>query len=101
MNSAVMGRLTAGINKVCVKNRHVANYLEMEGHRDGSLFETAWMLILCESENGIYLPQRTQAALLFFVPLSVDTCLCGHGSPNAPTPCCYGLISFRTPCFPD
>lgn len=65
VNSAVMGRLTAGINKVCVKNRHVANYLEMEGQRDGSLFETAWMLILCESENGICLPQRTQAALRF------------------------------------
>lgn len=91
-------RLAASINMVCVwKKRHVANYLEMEGQRDGTLFGTAWTLMLSESENGISLAQGKATSLPFSVYLSQDTSLLCR--PDAPTFCCHGRFSLKTPCF--
>lgn len=82
MNSAALVRFTARINMVCVKKRHVGNYQEMEGQRDGSLFGTAWTLMLSESENGISLPQRKETALPFCPFVSGHVCC---ATPDAPT----------------
>ncbi len=65
LDSAASVRLTARINLACVKKRQGCNYTETEGQRDGSLFATAWTLLLSEDENGIYLPQRKETTLHF------------------------------------
>lgn len=65
MDSAALVRLAAGINLDCVKKRQGCNYPETEGQRDGSLFATAWTLLHSETENEIYLLQRTETALPF------------------------------------
>lgn len=81
VNSAALVRFTARINMVCVKKRHVGNYQKMEGQRDGSLFGTAWTLMLSESENGISLPQRKETALPFSPFVSGHVCC---ATPDAP-----------------
>lgn len=65
VDSAALVRLTARINLACVKKRQGCNYKEREGQRDGSLFATAWTLLLSKSENEIYFPQRKETALPF------------------------------------
>lgn len=62
---AKLVRLTTRINMVFVKKRHVGNYPEKEGQRDGGAFATTWTLMLSRSENGIYFPQRKETALPF------------------------------------
>lgn len=62
MEGAALVRLTARINLACVKKSQGCNYTEMEGQRDGSLFATAWTLLLSDCENGIYLVQRKETA---------------------------------------
>lgn len=65
VDSAALVRLTARINLDCEKKRQGCNYTETEGQRDGSLFATAWTLLLSQDENGIYWPQRKETALHF------------------------------------
>ena len=58
LDSAASMRYAARINMACVKKSQGYNYTEMERRKDGSLFATAWTLLLSASENEVYLPQR-------------------------------------------
>ncbi len=82
-DSTALVRLTARINLECVKKRQGCNYPETEGQRDGSLFATAWTLLLSKTENGIYLLQRKENALSF----------CPFVSQRVPPPCHMRLHS--------
>lgn len=82
VDSAALVRRAARINLACVKKKHGCNYTETAGQRDGSLFATAWTLLLSESENGIYLPQRKETTLPF----------CPFVSQHVPLLCSYTLL---------
>lgn len=77
VDSAASVRLATRINMVFVKKRHVGNYPEKEGQRDGSAFATTWTLMLSKSENGIYFPPRKRL-LSLFVPESLSMSLLCH-----------------------
>lgn len=77
VDSAALVRLTARLNLAGVKKKQGCNYIETEGQKDGSLFATAWTLLLSERENAIYLPQRKETALP----------LCPFVSPRVPSLC--------------
>lgn len=63
--SVALVRVGTRINLACVKKRQGCNYTEMEGQRDGTLFATAWTLLLRESEKRICLLLRKETALHF------------------------------------
>lgn len=69
--SAALLRLPARINRACVKKSPGCNYTEMEGQRGGSLFDTAWTLLLTASENRMYVPQKRHCAPWFSLRRSI------------------------------
>lgn len=75
---------------LCRKKRHVANHLETQGQRDGTLSGTAWTLTPGESENGTFF-RRGEAGPCF----RLGTRLC------CATFCRHNLLSSGTPCSCD
>lgn len=69
--SAALLRLTARINLACVEKSPGCNYTEMEGQKGGSLFDTAWTLLLTASENRMSFPQKRHSAPCLSMGISI------------------------------